>query len=104
MVNTSAKRYTLGTNLSADLSERFKIGASLLGTFWTNRESAYTADEGSGEGGLMGLTFRALPTQAPYAANGTYGNQWVRVPGHNFSEIHWLCPTKDSEKTVHCVR
>lgn len=84
MLNTWAKRYTLGTNLSADLSNRFKIGASLFGTFWTDRESAYTADEGNGEGGIMGLTFRGLPTQAPYASNGTYGDQWVRVPGHNF--------------------
>lgn len=84
LLNTSAQRYTLGSNLTSDITPRLKIGANLLTTFWQDRESAYTADEGNGEGGLMGLIYRGLPTQAPYAQNGTYGDHWVRVPGHNF--------------------
>ncbi len=84
MINTWAKKYTLSSNITSDITSRLKIGASLLGTYWVDRESAYTADEGNGEGGIMGLTYRGLPMQAPYAQDGSYADHWVRVPGHNF--------------------
>ncbi|RDC63615.1 SusC/RagA family TonB-linked outer membrane protein [Adhaeribacter pallidiroseus] len=84
LIQTSGKRYSLNTNVSADISKKVKIGASLIGNFWINQESAYSADEGNGEGGLMGLIYRGLPMQTPYAPNGTYADQWIRVPGHNF--------------------
>ncbi len=32
----------------------------------------------------MGLIYRGLPMQVPYAQDGSYADQWVRVPGHNF--------------------
>jgi TonB-linked SusC/RagA family outer membrane protein len=84
MMQTSGQRYSLNTNINSDITTRLKIGASLVSNFWTNRESAYTADEGNGEGGLMGLIYRGLPMQTPYAEDGTYADQWIRVPGHNF--------------------
>ncbi|PSR57218.1 TonB-dependent receptor [Adhaeribacter arboris] len=84
LIQTSGKRYSLNTNVSADISKKVKIGASLIGNYWVNQESAYSADEGNGEGGLMGLIYRGLPMQTPYAQNGTYADQWIRVPGHNF--------------------
>ncbi len=84
MIQTSGKRYSLNTNVSSDITKNLKIGASVVGNFWTNRESAYTADEGNGEGGLMGLIYRGLPMQTPYAQDGNYADQWIRVPGHNF--------------------
>ncbi|MEI6948416.1 TonB-dependent receptor [Paraflavisolibacter sp. H34] len=84
MINTGAKKYTLNASVTSDLTQGIRIGANLLGTWWNSRESAYTADEGNGEGGLMGLTYRGLPMQVPYAQDGTYADQWVRVPGHNF--------------------
>ncbi|MEH6304346.1 TonB-dependent receptor [Olivibacter sp. CPCC 100613] len=84
LLATDAKKYTLNSNVQSDLSSWLKIGANVMGTFWNDRESAYTADEGNGEGGIMGLLYRGLPMQAPYAQDGSYADQWVRVPGHNF--------------------
>ncbi|MGV3703760.1 MAG: SusC/RagA family TonB-linked outer membrane protein [Arcticibacter sp.] len=84
MIETNGKRYSLNTNITSDINKRLKVGASLVGNFWSNQESAYTADEGNGEGGLMGLIYRGLPMQTPYAQDGTYADQWIRVPGHNF--------------------
>jgi TonB-linked SusC/RagA family outer membrane protein len=84
MIDTWAKKYSLNTNVTADISSRLKFGADIIGTYWLNRESSYTADEGNGEGGIMGLTYRGLPMQTPYAQDGTYADQWIRVPGHNF--------------------
>jgi TonB-linked SusC/RagA family outer membrane protein len=84
MLETSGKRYSLNTNVTSDVTKRLRIGASVVGNYWTNRESAYSADDGNGEGGLMGLIYRGLPMQTPYAADGSYADQWIRVPGHNF--------------------
>ncbi|MFA4868938.1 MAG: TonB-dependent receptor [Pedobacter sp.] len=84
MIETAGKRYSLNTNVTSDITKRLRIGASVVGNFATNRESAYSADDGNGEGGLMGLTYRGLPMQVPYAQDGTYADQWIRVPGHNF--------------------
>jgi TonB-linked SusC/RagA family outer membrane protein len=84
MIETNAKRYSINLNVSSQLTQKLKVGGSHIGNFWTNRESAYTADEGNGEGGLMGLIYRGLPFQVPYAEDGTYADQWIRVPGHNF--------------------
>lgn len=84
MINTNGKRYSLNTNLNSEITKRLKIGAGLVTNVNSNRESAYSADEGNGEGGLMGLIYRGLPFQVPYAQDGTYADQWIRVPGHNF--------------------
>jgi TonB-linked SusC/RagA family outer membrane protein len=84
MPNTNANRYTLNTSIDSDITKWLKIGSSLLGTFSRDRESAYSADEGNGEGGIMGLTYRGLPMQTAIAADGSYADQWIRVPGHNF--------------------
>lgn len=84
MIATNARKYSLNSNLRSDINSWLSVGANLSGTFWNDRESAYTADEGNGEGGIMGLLYRGLPMQIPYAQNGTYADQWIRVPGHNF--------------------
>lgn len=84
LLNTWAKRYSVNTNITTSLGEKLTLGVNLLGTYWIDRESAYTTDEANGEGGLMGLTYRGLPMQTPFAADGSYSDQWVRVPGHNF--------------------
>jgi len=84
MIETSGKRYSLNSNVNSDINKKLRIGASLSGNFWYAQESAYSADEGNGEGGLLGLTYRGLPFQVPYAQDGTYADQWIRVPGHNF--------------------
>ncbi|MRG45523.1 SusC/RagA family TonB-linked outer membrane protein [Chitinophaga sp. SYP-B3965] len=84
MINSGAKKYSISSNVISDINPKLKIGANLLGTYWDSEESAYTSDESNGEGGLMGLIYRGLPMQTAYAKDGTYADQWVRVPGHNF--------------------
>lgn len=84
LIDTWAKKYSISANITAQLTRRLQMGAQLLGTFWDSRESAYTSDDSNGEGGLMGLIYRGLPMQVPYAQDGSYADQWVRVPGHNF--------------------
>ena len=84
LMETSGERYSINSNIQSEIRNYLKIGASLLGNYGLNKESAYTADEGNGEGGILGLTYRALPFQVPYAQDGTYADQWIRVPGHNF--------------------
>nr|WP_232325316.1 TonB-dependent receptor [Pedobacter panaciterrae] len=84
LIGSSGKRYSLNVNVSSDVTQKLKVGASLSANFWNSRESAYSADDGNGEGGLMGLIYRGLPFQTPYAQDGTYADQWIRVPGHNF--------------------
>ncbi|WP_373512639.1 SusC/RagA family TonB-linked outer membrane protein [Persicitalea sp.] len=84
MPNTYANRYTISTSIDSDITKWLKIGSNLLGTYSFDRESAYSADEGNGEGGIMGLVYRGLPTQGVLAEDGTYADQWIRVPGHNF--------------------
>jgi TonB-linked SusC/RagA family outer membrane protein len=84
LLNTNANKYSLNANINSTVNSRLKVGFSYTGTYWYSRESAYSSDEGNGEGGIMGLLYRALPMQVPYAQNGSYADQWVRVPGHNF--------------------
>jgi TonB-linked SusC/RagA family outer membrane protein len=84
MIGSSGKRYSLNTNISSDVTKKLRVGASVTANFWNSQESAYSSDEGNGEGGLMGLIYRGLPFQTPYAQDGTYADQWIRVPGHNF--------------------
>ena len=84
MLNTGAKKYSFNANVNVAVSDRLNVGANYTGSFWDYRESSYTADEGNGEGGIMGLLYRGLPMQAPYLADGSFADQWVRVPGHNF--------------------
>lgn len=84
LLNTWAKRYSLNSSITTSLTEKLSLGVNLMGTYWIDRESAYTTDEGNGEGGIMGLAYRGLPMQVPYAIDGSYSDHWVRVPGHNF--------------------
>lgn len=84
LIGSSGKRYSLNSNISSDITKKLKVGANLSANFWNSRESAYSSDDGNGEGGLMGLIYRGLPFQTGYAQDGTYADQWIRVPGHNF--------------------
>jgi TonB-dependent starch-binding outer membrane protein SusC len=84
LLNTGAKKYSLNASISADVTKWLKVGANVMGTYWDDHESAYTADEGNGEGGVMGLIFRGLPIQTPVLQDGSYADHWIRVPGHNF--------------------
>ncbi|MEJ7768015.1 MAG: TonB-dependent receptor [Chitinophagaceae bacterium] len=84
LVNTFAKKYSFNISLASEVNKIVKIGANLRTNYWVNTESGYTTNDANGEGGLMGLIYRGLPMQAPLAKDGSYADQWVRVPGHNF--------------------
>lgn len=83
LINTGAKRYTLTSNVSSEINKRIKVGATIAGNMWNITESSYTSNDANGEGGIMGLLYRGLPMQVPYAQDGSYADQWFRVPGHN---------------------
>ncbi|MEZ4905303.1 MAG: TonB-dependent receptor [Spirosomataceae bacterium] len=84
LLGSGAKRYSINTNMASDVTKWLKVGGNIIANFWDYRESAYTSDEGNGEGGGMGLIYRGLPMQVPLLADGSYADQWIRVPGHNF--------------------
>lgn len=83
LLNTYAKKYSFNINLASEVNKSVKIGANLMSNYWLNSESGYTSDGNGVEGGLIRFTYRGLPMQAPLAKDGTYADQWVRVPGHN---------------------
>jgi TonB-linked SusC/RagA family outer membrane protein len=84
LLGSGAKRYSINTNIASEVTKWLKVGGNIIANFWDYKESAYTADEGNGEGGLMGLIYRGLPMQVPLLSDGSYADQWIRVPGHNF--------------------
>jgi TonB-linked SusC/RagA family outer membrane protein len=84
LLNTWARRYSANISIDSEINKYIKIGGIFSETFLYNRDSAYTSNDGNGEGGVMGLLYRGLPIQVPYAKDGTYSDQWIRVPGHNF--------------------
>ncbi|KAB7725497.1 SusC/RagA family TonB-linked outer membrane protein [Rudanella paleaurantiibacter] len=84
LIGSGAKRYSINTNLTSEINNRLRVGGNIIANFWDYRETAFTSDEGNGEGGLMGLIYRGLPMQVATLADGSYADQWVRVPGHNF--------------------
>lgn len=84
MLGSGAKRYSINTNISSDIGKRLKIGGNILANLWDYNETGFTSDEANGEGGLMGMIYRGLPMQVATLADGSYADQWVRVPGHNF--------------------
>ena len=82
--NTSGKRYSVNSNITSDINKWLRVGGGIVATYWNYRESAYTSNDANGEGGIMGLLYRGLPMQVPLLADGSYADQWIRVPGHNF--------------------
>lgn len=84
MVASGAQRYSINTNLSSSITKWLKVGGNIIANFWNIRETAFTSDQGNAEGGLMGMIYRGLPMQVSLLADGSYADQWIRVPGHNF--------------------
>lgn len=84
MLGSGAKRYSINSNITSDITMRIRIGGNIMANLWDYNETAFTSDEANGEGGLMGMIYRGLPMQTNLLADGSYADQWVRVPGHNF--------------------
>ena len=84
LANTWGKRYSVNSNITSDVTKWLRVGGSIVATYWNYRESAYTSNDANGEGGIMGLLYRGLPMQTNVLADGSWADQWIRVPGHNF--------------------
>ena len=84
MLGSGANRYSINTNIISEIGKRLKIGGNIMANLWDYNETGFTSDESNAEGGLMGMIYRGLPMQVATLADGSYADQWVRVPGHNF--------------------
>ncbi|CAM3425718.1 TonB-dependent receptor [Pontibacter korlensis] len=77
LIGTSAKKYSLSTNIQASITEKLKVNVNLSSNYWRRNEPP------QGVNRMINYTYRTLPIQAARLENGAYGDMWVRVPGHN---------------------
>ncbi|WP_207514614.1 TonB-dependent receptor [Longitalea luteola] len=79
-----ANRYTLNLNVSAQATDRLKVGANIIGNLRTFTQPAF------GGSGATGYYFtrltRVLPIMTPYLPDGRYGNMVFATPGRNTIE------------------
>lgn len=89
------KKYSLGLNTSAKVTERLTVDLSLHGYFRNYTEPAY------GIGEFMSLVNRALPLQNDLLADGSYGYPFLRIPGrNNWEHPRMLAHEGSQEKRV----
>ncbi|MEN2398913.1 TonB-dependent receptor [Flavobacterium sp. MC2016-06] len=73
VINSGIDRYTIVSNLEADLSDRFKIG---LNTFQSKQNKdgiiSQTGAGGTGAAGVIAAAYRFMPDKGIYNADGTY--------------------------------
>ena len=74
---TNSKRYALSYNTTAQLSDKFKVGAYINASYKDINEPA------AGVGNLMEMSFKAQAFYPTYLPDGRYGNTFIRTPGHN---------------------
>lgn len=78
LLGTSAKKYSINSNVIFRKSEKLEIGGIINGTYWDRREGW------SGSGDVMERISRSLPIQPNVKApDGTYADSWLVTPGHN---------------------
>lgn len=79
-----ANRYTLNLNVSAQATNRLKVGANIIGNFRTFTQPAF-GGSGATNYFFTRLT-RVLPIMTPYLPDGRYGNMVFATPGRNTIE------------------
>ena len=97
VVGSSARKYSLASNITTDISAKLRVGFNLSGTYWNRRESVV------GNGNLINFTYRALPTQPNLLADGRYGDTWLRTGGHNLFR-HPLALATEGSNTNNSLR
>lgn len=97
VVGSSARKYSLGSNITTDISSKLRVGFNLLGTYWSRRESVV------GNANLINFTYRALPTQPNRLADGRYGDTWLRTGGHQLFR-HPLALATEGNNTINSLR
>src|SRR5690554_1996269 len=75
---TGAKKYSLNLRVNTQLSDRFNVEGSIIGTRWDVEQPA------SGIGTVMNRTMRMVPVQpVGKLPNGTWPDSWIITPGQN---------------------
>jgi TonB-dependent starch-binding outer membrane protein SusC len=99
IINSNFKRYSYRLNVDHKISDKFKIGTSILGSFnisnGINAGSTTIGDAGVVTGSVLGAAIGAPPTLQPYRADGSIfpfgeqGNGQYRevVNPLNFTEV-----------------
>ncbi|GAB2774426.1 TonB-dependent receptor [Rhabdobacter roseus] len=77
LMGSDARKYSIGSSITSEVSKRLKMGLNLSGTYWDRNESVIGNDY------LMNQIYRVLPTQPTLMSDGRYADTWVRTPGHN---------------------
>ncbi|MGV3508540.1 MAG: TonB-dependent receptor [Sphingobacteriaceae bacterium] len=79
-----ANRYTLNANVSANITDKLRVGTNLTGNYRTFTQPAF----GGGDASSYYFTrlTRVLPIFTPYTADGRYGSTVFATPGRNTIE------------------
>lgn len=80
IANNHARRYQMDLNLTAQVSNRLKVGGSIKGNYREYTENAH------GTSYFFNRFHRVLPIFTPYLADGRYGNVVFPTPGRNAVE------------------
>jgi TonB-linked SusC/RagA family outer membrane protein len=73
VINSGIDKYTIVSNLEADLSDRFKVGLNLFQSK-QNKDGiiSQTGAGGTGAAGVIAAAYRFMPDKGIYNADGTY--------------------------------
>lgn len=73
LIGTSAKKYSLATNLSIDVSPKLKVGLNLNGAYWIQDQSPTATSA------MFSTIYRMQPVFNAKLANGNYADNWLPV-------------------------
>ena len=79
-----ANRYTLNVNVQANLTDKLKISANIIGNYRTYTEPPFGSPSATNY--YFTRLMRVLPIFTPYTADGRYGSSVFTTPGRNTIE------------------
>jgi TonB-linked SusC/RagA family outer membrane protein len=79
-----ANRYTLNVNVSAQATDRLRVGANIVGNYRTYTQPAFGGSDATNY--YFNRLTRVLPIMTPYLPDGRYGNMVFATPGRNTIE------------------
>jgi TonB-linked SusC/RagA family outer membrane protein len=79
-----ANRYTLNLNLTAQVTNRLKVGGSIIGNYRTFTQPAFGGSDATSY--YFTRLTRVLPIMTPYLPDGRYGSMVFATPGRNTIE------------------
>ncbi|ACU04343.1 TonB-dependent receptor plug [Pedobacter heparinus DSM 2366] len=81
-----ANRYTLNANVSANVTQKLRIGTNIVGNYRTYTEPAFGGTSGTATSYYFTRLTRVLPIFTPYTTDGRYGSVVFPTPGRNTIE------------------